>query len=117
MQRQCKMYELPYESNIIGMVHMINMFTSIAHMVIGKYKNPSKYFETTPLPFVYHGNRRQIPKLFFDNPKKCLTVPKRCLTILKQMPDNHPADLYSSVQLIVKQFIWDLRNNSRKYDC
>ena len=31
-----------------GMVHMIKMLTSIAHIDIGEYKPPFKYFKTTP---------------------------------------------------------------------
>ena len=54
-------------------VHMISMFTSIAHIDIGEYKKTFKYLETTPnypvLGFLYPKNKREIPKKLPDNPK------------------------------------------------
>ena len=37
---------------------------------------------------------------------------KRCRTISQNMPDNRPADLYSSVQLMVNYVFWDPRKHT-----
>ena len=57
-----------------GMVHMITMFTPLAHIDIGEYKNPFITFKLPQLPrfgsFLYPKDKREIPKKLLGDPKK-----------------------------------------------
>ena len=80
-----------------GMVHMITMLISIAHIDIGEYKQTCKYLETTPqypvLASFFPRYEREIPKNIPDNPPK----------IVPEYPTKKkmPGCLYSHLSSII----------------
>ena len=62
-----------------GMVHMITMFTPLAHIDIGEYKNPFIYLQTTP----------SYPVLApLCTLKISVRSQESCLMIPKKLPDD-----------------------------
>ena len=101
---------------IKGIVHMITMLTSIAHILTLEGKKNFKCLETNTVT----------PFWLILYPQLSMRSQKSCLTIQKKMPNNPKKSAWQSqklgltiVQLICtdnrQSFFWDLRSNLEKH--
>ena len=110
-----------FKFGLKGMVH-IDLYKTYWNWIVQK---PFKCIKPPPLPrfciFLYpkksFNPQKKLPedlkKNAWQSQKDAWQSQKICLTIPRKLPDNHQADLYSSVRQIVRHF--DLRKYSWKH--